>query len=104
MDLYYNKGGFTRSLKELITKNAKEPFDFYEALAAYYHQQRHQDRSHKKEDLYRILLGYAENENTKIGDKEFDMEEMKKLLLTDMKDTLNTDAVKKFERKGFYAL
>jgi len=104
LDLYYNKGGFIRSLKELIKMNGKEPFDFYEALAAYYHHNGHQDRSHKKEDLYRILLDYAENEKFGICCKELDMEEMRELLLLDMKDTLNTEAVKKFERKGFYAL
>lgn len=104
LDLYYNKGGFTASLRELIKKNGKEPFDFYESLAGYYHQHGHQDRAHKKEDLYRILLGYAEAENSKINDKEFDAEEMKQFLRADMKETLNTEAVKKFERKGFYAL
>jgi hypothetical protein len=32
------------------------------------------------------------------------MKEMRELLLLDMKDTLNNEAVKNFERKGFYAL
>ncbi|MBK5247215.1 MAG: DUF4080 domain-containing protein [Peptostreptococcaceae bacterium] len=104
LDLYYNKGGFHRSLRELIKKNREGSFAFYEALADYFHHNGHQDRSHKKEDLYRILFSYAENENFRDGNKEFVMEEMKDLLLLDMKDTLNTEAVKKFERKGFYAL
>ena len=104
LDLYYNKGGFNRSLSELIKKIGDDSFDFYEALAGYFYHNGHQDRSHKKEDLYRILLGYAEEENPRAEHKEFELEEMRKLLLLDMKDTLNTEAVKKFERKGFYAL
>ena len=104
LDLYYNKGGFGRSLRELIKTNKEGSFFFYESFAEYYYHNGHQDRSHKKEDLYRILLGYAENEYSRVGDKGFTIEEIRELLLLDMKDTLNTEAVKKFERKGFYAL
>ena len=89
---------------KLIKKNRDDPFDFYETLAEYYYHNGHQDRSHKKEDLYRILLGYAENENSRNNHIESDIEDMREFLLLDMKDTLNKEAVKKFERKGFYAL
>jgi hypothetical protein len=47
--------------------------------------------------LYRILLGYAET----VGQETMDMPG---ILLLDMKDTLNAEAVKNFERKGFNAL
>jgi len=97
VDLYYNKGGFSRSLQVLLAEKEGVPFDFYEALALYYHQKGHQHKSHKKEDLYRILLGYAEAAGQVT-------EEMKALLLLDMKDMLNAEAVKNFERKGFNAL
>lgn len=97
LDLYYNKGGFVRTLQGMIARKGETPFAFYEALASYYYRNGHQDRSHKKEDLYRILLGFCETEG-------FDKEEMKEILLLDMKDQLNTEAIKNFERKGFYAL
>jgi len=111
LDLYYNKEGFRRSLKTLIERSGENPFNFYEDFSDYYYSNGHQDRSHKKEDLYRILLGYINSKyseqeciNRDTEHKEMFIKEMRELLLLDMKDTLNTEAVKNFERKGFYAL
>jgi radical SAM superfamily enzyme YgiQ (UPF0313 family) len=111
LDLYYNKGGFKTSLQILIENVGGKPFDFYEDLANYYYKNGHQDRSHKKEDLYRILFGYMKAKHferekiiEEIEHEDMYMKEMRELLLLDMKDTLNNEAVKNFERKGFYAL
>jgi hypothetical protein len=90
LDLYYNKGGFRETLEYLIEKTA-DSFVFYEELADYYHRKGHQHRSHKKEDLYRILLGFGG-------------EPLKPLLRLDMQHTLNPEAIKNFERKGFTPL
>ncbi len=101
LDLYYNRRGFRQTLDFAIENLAETPFDFYEELADYYYLKGFQHRSHKKEDVYRIFLLYAgwkERFFPNIQDK------IKELLLLDMKETLNPDAIKKFERKGWEIL
>lgn len=101
LDLYYNRGGFHRTLDFCIDSLEMTPFDFYEEFADYYYLKGFQHKFHKKEDLYRIFLLYA-------GWKERFIPNIKdtihELLTLDMKETLNPDAVKKFERKGWEIL
>lgn len=98
LDLYYNRGGFGQSIEFSIAVRNDTAFDFYEELATYYYDSGFQHKSHKKEDLYRILLQYiCWREPTHVGTQE----RMKELLQEDMKKTLNPDAIKKFERKGW---
>jgi len=101
LDLYYNRGGFHRTLDFAVETLAETPFDFYEELADYFYLKGFQHKSHKKEDLYRIFLLYA-------GWKERFTPNMKdtikELLILDMRDTLNPEAIKKFERKGWEIL
>lgn len=93
LDLYNNRGGFAGSLAYAIDEMGAEPFGFYEALADYYYKKGYQHRSHKKEDLYRILYGFSvEND---LGD------EMLRLIEEDLEETMNFDAVKKFRKKGW---
>lgn len=108
LDLYYNKGGFRQTLDRLIAKEG-DSFRFYEELANYYHRKGHQHRSHKKEDLYRILLGFGlekglEDEAARAGAAMEAEESLKNLLRLDMQNTLNPEAIKNFERKGFTPL
>lgn len=101
LDLYYNRGGFQRTVDFAIENLTESPFDFYEELADYFYLKGFQHRSHKKEDLYRIFLLYAgwkERFTPNIKEK------IKELLTLDMTDTLNPDAIKKFERKGWEIL
>ena len=100
LELYYNRGGFRRTL-EFSVELAETPFDFYEELADYYYLKGFQHKSNKKEDLYRIFLLYAGWKERFIPDIK---EKIKELLMLDMKDTLNPEAVKKFERKGWEIL
>ena len=53
----------------------------------------YQHRSHKKEDLYRILLKFAESKGLGEGAEVF--------LTEDLSRTMNFDAVKKFHKKGW---
>ncbi|MDD2189426.1 MAG: DUF4080 domain-containing protein [Eubacteriales bacterium] len=98
LNLYYNREGFSLTLEFAIENFAMTPFDFYEEFADYYYSKGFQHKSHKKEDLYRIFYLYA-------GWKEQLIPEIKgkikKLLMKDMQNTLNSDAIKKFERKGW---
>lgn len=102
LDLYYNKGGFRETLEYLVEKTG-DPFLLYEELADYYHWKGHQHRSHKKEDLYRILLGFGLEKGLKEGASEAE-ETLTQLLRLDMQHTLNPEAIKNFERKGFTPL
>ena len=98
LDLYYNKGGFTDTLKYCTSIIFVEPFEFYEEFANFYYLKAFQTRSHSKEDLYRIFLKYGywkDRLQDGIGQKIED------LLKWDMSTCLNPEAIKNFERKGW---
>lgn len=98
LDLYYNRSGFRKTLEYAIENFAQSPFDFYEEFADYYYLKGFQHKSHKKEDLYRIFLLYAAWKERYIPEAKA---KIKELLKVDMDKTLNPDAIKKFERKGW---
>lgn len=98
LDLYYNRGGFFKALEYSITKLQMTAFGFYEELAYFFYLKGYQNRSHKKEDLYRIFYEYACWKDRSLPGVA---EEIQRLLLVDMSNTLNTEAVKKFNRKGW---
>ena len=101
LDLYYNRGGFSRTLEFCLESLNMTPFDFYEELAEYYYLKGFQHKSHKKEDLYRIFFLYASWKERFIPNMK---DKIQELLILDMRETLNPDAVKKFERKGWEIL
>lgn len=101
LELYHNRKGFQRTLDFAAANLAGTPFDFYEELADYYYLKGFQHRSHKKEDLYRIFLLYAGWKERFIPNIR---DIVRELLLLDMRDTLNPEAIKKFERKGWEIL
>ena len=98
LDLYANKGGFSQSLHYLCKASSATAFRFYEKLSAFFYEEGYQHRSHKKEDLYRILFRFAlhlEEDFPGISKKT------KRLLSADLEQTMNFDAVKKFHKKGW---
>ncbi len=98
LDLYYNKGGFGSTIDYLEGVIGKSPFNFYEQLADFYYSNGFQDRSHKKENLYRILYKFSltkDKEGTELSEKA------KHLLEKDLEENMNFDAVKKFHKKGW---
>ena len=98
LELYANKGGFERTLRFLEHTCAAAPFQFYEKLAAFFYEKGFQHRSHKKEDLYRILYAFANSRETDfpgIGERA------QQFLAEDLENTMNFDAVKKFHKKGW---
>ena len=98
LDLYYNRGGFPRTLQALTSRSSWTPFDCYRALALYYYESGFQHRSHSKEDLYRILRNFLEES------KDLSQEEKDKalhLLLADREAHLHPDAIHKFDKKGW---
>ena len=98
LDLYYNRGGFERALGYATATIAPSPFDFYEEFSIYYNLKGYQRKPHKKEDLYRILFEYAVWKSRKLN---ISTEGFLDLLNSDLNECLNSDAVKKFERKGW---
>lgn len=96
LDLYHNRGGFSTSLSAAIRLKGETPFGFYEAFSDYYYASGFQHRSHKKEDLYRILYGFGREQGW--GDDFF------MLVQQDLEQSMNFDAVKKFKRKGWSIL
>ena len=98
LDLYYNRGGFSKTLERAAFVLYDEPFDFYKEFSHFYYESGYQHSSHKKEDLYRILREFFLWRNEKYQKTE---KRCLELLEEDLKDTMNPDAVKKFEKKGW---
>ena len=96
LDLYWNRGGFAHTINFMTDVEFDEPFDFYDTFAKYYFAEGHHHKSHKKEDLYRILDAFGATLDE--GDAA---EDVRTLLMKDMQETLNPEAIKKFEKKGW---
>lgn len=97
-DLYENRGGFLHSLTLLLERTQSSPFAFYERFSAFYFGQGYQHRSHKKEDLYRILFRFAKELE---GEFSEIVNPVRNTLERDLEETMNFDAVKKFHKKGW---
>lgn len=98
LELYYNKGGFEKSIEHSINCFGGEAFDFYEQLAYFFYLKGYQHRSHKKEDLYRIFYEYACWKDRSLPGLAV---QMKDKLKEDMSGFLNPEIVKRFERVGW---
>lgn len=98
LDLYSNKGGFEETLAFLEKTVALNAFHFYEQLADFFYAGGYQHRSHKKEDLYRIMRKFAESREEDFSGVT---EKAVELLESDLSRTMNFDAVKKFHKKGW---
>lgn len=100
LDLYYNRGGFSRSIDYLDCATASSSFDFFDKLAKFFYDRGYQHRNHRKEDLYRILLAFAEKEADVLGRRKI-AADAAVLIEEDLTATMNQDAVKKFMKKGW---
>lgn len=94
LDLYKNRGGFDNTLNYYIKERSMKPFEFFEMFADFYYENGFQHASHKKEDLYRIFYKMAK-------DKDHEPDRVVQLLKADMDATLNSEAVKRFIKKGW---
>lgn len=96
LDLYHNRGGFDKSVSLLIEKS-ESAFDFFDSLAEFYYGCGYQHRSHKKEDLYRILNAYG----VSVSRDPAEAETIRHAAEEDLCASMNSEAVKKFMRKGW---
>jgi len=98
LDLFSNRGGFEKTLSFLEKNVAVGPFDLFEQIADFYYARGYQHRSHKKDELYRILMAFVESRK-KLSSKM--VEEARGLLMADLGATMNEDTVKRFYKKGW---
>lgn len=96
LNIYYNRGGFDRTLTLIIKDFYKTPFKFYEALSSYYYDKGFQNRDRKKENQYRILRCFCED----VLPQETG-ERAKEALCRDLEETLNAEEVKRFLKRGW---
>lgn len=95
VDFYYNRGGFGQTLQEALGSSCNA-FDFYEELALWYYEKGHARKSHRKEDLYRILRLFLEKWAPEGAEHRFDEK-----LEADLAGALNPEAVKRFAKEGW---
>ncbi|NLP31187.1 MAG: DUF4080 domain-containing protein [Clostridiales bacterium] len=95
-NLYYNRGGFQKSLEYCAYELCKSPFDFYEEFAHFYYLKGYQHKSHKREDLYRIFYQYGQWKDRFISGAGIKLEE---LLKQDLMQALTIKEINRFKRK-----
>lgn len=95
VDLYYNRGGFVRTLDKALACYGN-PFDFYEELAQWYYTKGHQRKNHRKEDLYRILRAFLRRWVKADDSPSFD-----ELLEADLAEAINPEVVKRLQKEGW---
>ena len=98
LDLYYNKGGFSDSLAYCTDYLYDNPFEFYEEFSSFFYLKGYQNKSQSKENLYRIFWNFGYWKDRQSPDAG---EKLETKLKWDMNTTLNKEAIKNFERKGW---
>ena len=76
VERYYNSERFTHTLEYLYTL-FESPFDFYEALAAYWEENDYDKIPHKKSAYYTLLVPFAKNQ------KDINLDLLKELIRLD---------------------
>lgn len=100
VDVYYNRGGFSKAVDYLIKALKFKPFMFYENLAMFYYKKGYHHRERKKEDQYNILLRYVEDLLKSGALKADECEIAKQTILTDAKEYMNPEIFERFQKKG----
>lgn len=100
VDIYYNRGGFKRTLACLIETLGKGAFHFYELLADFYYESGYQHRNRKKEDQYRILRQFI-MESGCMGISEDSRTMASRQLEGDLGDWFSEEEQKRFYKKGW---
>ena len=97
LNIYYNRGGFSRAMEALTDAFGGKPFDLYESLADFYYENGYQHKNRKKEDQYRILRRFI-IERT---DGPAAADAVTAALEEDLRSALNPEEVKRFLKKGW---
>ena len=97
LNIYYNRGGFSRAMEALTDAFGGKPFDLYESLADFYYENGYQHKNRKKEDQYRILRRFI-IERT---DGPAAADAATAALEEDLRSALNPEEVKRFLKKGW---
>ena len=100
MDVYLKDGGFTKSLDRILSDTGIKPYDMFKKLSQYIYDNNLKGKMHKKENLYRILYAFAIGLYDELNDT-LKLQMLMDVIHSDLERNLSSDAVKKFERKGW---
>ncbi len=100
VEVYHNRGGFTRTLRYLIEQRGGSAFGFFAELADFYYAAGYQHRLRKKEDQYRILLQFAASVAGTDAASALPRTCLS-LLREDMAETFQAEECHRFEKKGW---
>ena len=98
LDTYYNRKGFTHTLEYLTSEMS--PFQLFSALADYYYSSGYQNRERRKDDQYRIMLGFSRDLSERGVVRDCDKEVLKTLEM-DLRENMNELNYGRFIRKGW---
>ena len=96
LSIYYNRGGFARTLAFLLAGPGASPFKLYEKLADFYYGHGFQHRERKKEDQYRILRAFCAETLP-----EAEREKAFAALAADLEETFAAEEVRRFLKRGW---
>ncbi len=98
LDTYYNRKGFTHTLDYLTAEMS--PFEMFSELADFYYKGGYQNRERKKDDQYRIMLGFGKylEETGKVPGAG---REVLKTLDMDARESMDELNYGRFIRKGW---
>ena len=94
LNIYYNRGGFGRTLALLRQRLALTPFDLFERLAGFYYDGGFQHKNRKKEEQYRIMRRFA------LG-CGLTADEAEEALTADLRAAFKPEEAERFLKKGW---
>lgn len=100
LKLYVSEGGFEGSIPKMLTDLRLRPYALFSGLEKYIDENRLGDRLKKKDNLYRILYGYA----TTLYDERSETLKLPELMdeiHRDLEHNEPADRVRKFDKKGW---
>ena len=98
---YYIGSGFEGSIQRMLNDTGLKPYELFEKLADYIYDNGYENKMSKTENLYRLLYGFGEVLYDEFNDT-LKLQIFSEILHEDMERNLSPDAVKKFERKGWF--
>lgn len=91
---------FKQSIPRILNDTALKPYEMFMKLTDFIYEKDLIGRMNKKENLYRIMYAFATELYEDMSDA-IKLQILVEVLHEDLENTLSTDAVKKFERKGW---
>lgn len=100
LDIYLKNGGFEKSINRILADTGIKPYEMFKKFADYIVENKLRDKMDRKENLYRILYGFAISLYDELNDT-LKLQILMEVIHSDLERNLSADAIKKFERKGW---